>query len=48
MTYYVSALTNNKARLIAKEASVSCEATADMIAKAWEAEGFVIVRREEG
>lgn len=48
MTYFLIALTNDQARLIAKEARVTCEETADMIAAAWEAAGFIVVRRSEG
>lgn len=47
MTYFLTALTNDRARLIAKEARVSCPDTADLIATTWEAQGFVVVRREE-
>lgn len=48
MTHFITALTNDRARLIAKEARVSCTETADMIAAAaWEAAGFVVVRRNE-
>ena len=47
MTHFITALTNDRARLIAKEARVSCAETADMIAAAWETAGFVVVRHSE-
>lgn len=47
MTIYLSALSNDRARLIHKEARVTCAETADMIASTWDAAGFLVVRREE-
>lgn len=46
MTYYVTAHIDANL-LIAKEARVTCRATADMVAAAWEAEGFHVTRRQE-
>jgi len=48
MAYYVTALTNDRARLIVDEMRCSCEATADMVAQLWEDRGHIIVRRSEG
>lgn len=47
MTIYHYALSNDRARLCHKQASVSCANTADMIEAAWKAEGFIINRRSE-
>lgn len=47
MTYFLTALTNDRARLIATEARVTCAETAELIAKTWADQGFIIVRREE-
>lgn len=47
MTIFLTALEDTKARLIAKEARVTCAETADLIATTWEAAGFIVVRREE-
>lgn len=48
MTYYVTAMSNDKARLVHKTASVSCKTTADLIAETWKSEGFYIHRAVEG
>ncbi len=48
MTYYVTALTNDKARLIAKTMQTSDEMTAECVADIWASEGFVIARTTEG
>lgn len=48
MTYYITALTNNRAQLIAKEAQTTCKDTADTIAAAWVSAGYKISRREWG
>jgi hypothetical protein len=48
MTYFVTALTNDRARLIVKEMRVSDEMTADVVAGMWAAEGWIVVRRQEG
>lgn len=47
MTYFLTARSNDRARLIAKEARVTCAETADLIAKTWADQGLIIVRREE-
>ena len=48
MTIYLTALTNDRARLIAKEARFSNdERMADIVMGAWEAQGFIVVKREE-
>lgn len=44
MTIYLYALSNDRARLCHKQASVSCATTADMIEAAWKAEGFIVNR----
>jgi hypothetical protein len=48
MTYFVTALTNDRARLIVKEMRVSDKMTAEVVAGMWAAEGYIIFRREEG
>lgn len=51
MTYYLTALENTRARLIVKEArfsGVGAKADADAVADLWEAQGLIVVRREEG
>lgn len=48
MTYYVTALENTRARLIASETSTDSPIIADMIAAHYEAQGFVVVRRAVG
>ena len=48
MTYFVTALTNDKARLIEQELRTSDENAADMIATVWGNQGHIIVRRSEG
>ncbi len=49
MTYYVTALTNNKARLIVKKAQFTNDVdSADMIADLWADQGFSVIRSEEG
>lgn len=48
MTYYITAITNNSARLIVKKAEFTNDAdSADLIAKLWEQQGYVIIRKEE-
>jgi hypothetical protein len=47
MTYYVTALTNDKARLIAKEMRVSCKSTAETVAINWENQGYIVIERKE-
>jgi hypothetical protein len=48
MTDFITALTDDRARLIVKEARVSHDkAMADLIAKTWAEQGYVVVRREE-
>ena len=47
MTHFITALSNDRARLIHKEASVTCAKTADMIETAWKAEGFIVNRTVE-
>jgi hypothetical protein len=48
MTHFITALSNDRARLIHKEAQTTCENTAQMIAAAWVAQGFHVVRKSEG
>jgi hypothetical protein len=48
MTYYVTALTRDKARLIAKEMRVSCKDTAEAVATDWGKQGYIVVERKEG
>lgn len=46
MTYTITAVNEN--HVIYKKATVSCEDTAEMIATAWAALGFKILRAAEG
>jgi hypothetical protein len=48
MTYYVTALTNDRARLIVHELRTSDVAASDMIADHWLELGYIVIRREEG
>lgn len=48
MTYYVTALTNDKARLVAKELRVTCKDTAKSVAAAWMRKGYVVFQNEQG
>jgi len=48
MTITITALTNDRARLIVKRAQFDhCIKTADMVQAAWEAEGYIVLRSEE-
>lgn len=48
MTIFLTALTNDKARLIVKEARISHDPLlVTRIIQMWEAEGFIVVQREE-
>ena len=48
MTHYITALTNDKAKLIVKKAEfTNDEASADMIADLWAAQGFFVIRSSE-
>lgn len=47
MTYFITALTNNKAHLIVSETQTADKAIADMVAAAIEAQGHIVVRRQE-
>lgn len=48
MTYNLFAIENTKARLCAKQASISCKATAETVKQIWEAEGFDVRMTKEG
>lgn len=48
MTHFITALSNDRARFIHKEAQTTCEDTAQMIAAKWVADGFHVVRKSEG
>ena len=48
MTYFITALTNNNARLIESESRTTDEAIKDMIVVALEARGFIVTVRAEG
>lgn len=48
MTYFVTALENTRARLIASETRTNDAAVADMVAAHYEAQGFIVVRKVEG
>lgn len=50
MTYHITALTNNKARLISNEARISgvkADAARDALVALWTAQGYIVVVREE-
>ena len=47
MTYFVTALTNNEARLIVSETQTTDKAIADMVAAHLKVQGHIVVRREE-
>lgn len=47
MTHFITALSNDRARLIHKEAQTTCAKTADMIEAAWKTEGFIVNRTVE-
>lgn len=47
MTHFITALSNDRARVIQKEAQTTCAKTADMIEAAWKAEGFIVNRTVE-
>ncbi|KPQ16708.1 MAG: hypothetical protein HLUCCO18_07600 [Rhodobacteraceae bacterium HLUCCO18] len=47
MTIHLYALSNDRARLCHKQASVSCAETADMIEASWKAAGFIVNRVSE-
>jgi len=47
MTYYVTALTNNAAKLIEKTLCTNCKDTADAVEASWTELGFIVVRKEE-
>lgn len=47
MTIFLYALSNDRARLCHRQASVTCAKTADPLEAAWKAEGFVVNRTEE-
>lgn len=48
MTYFVTALTNDKARLIVSETQTTDKAIAEMVAAHLDAQGYIVVRRQEG
>lgn len=48
MTYFITALTNNKARLIVSETRTTDKAVAEMVRKHLEAEGHIVVIWSEG
>lgn len=47
MTHHLTALTEDRARLIAQEARTTCAETADLIERNWMAQGYRVVRRQE-
>lgn len=48
MTYYLTVLTNDKARLIVSETRSSDRNIVDMVANYYKAFGYILVRRQEG
>jgi hypothetical protein len=47
MTYYVYALTNDKAQLCVKTLQTNCKVTAESIAINWENMGYIVKERCE-
>lgn len=47
MTYFITALTNDKARLIVSETRTTDETIASFAQSCYEAKGYVVIRREE-
>lgn len=48
MTITITALTNDRARLIARQATfMGDEMTADMVADLWEDQGYIVTRSVE-
>jgi mitochondrial fission protein ELM1 len=47
MTYFVTALTNDAARLIVSETRTTDKIVAEMVAAHLEAQGYVVVRKQE-
>jgi len=47
MTYFVTALTNNNARLIVSETRTTDKVVADIVAAHLEAQGHIVVRKQE-
>lgn len=48
MTYFVTALTNDRAKLIVSETRTTDKAIAEMVASRIEAQGYVVVTSKEG
>lgn len=48
MTYFVTALTNDKSRLIVSETRTTDKAIAGMVAAHLGAQGHIVVRKQEG
>lgn len=48
MTYFITALENTKARLIASETRTTSKAIADLVAAELKAQGFIVIVRSEG
>lgn len=48
MTYFVTALENTAPRLIVNETRTTDKVIADMVAAHLEAQGFIVLRRQEG
>lgn len=47
MTFYVTARTDDRAKLIVHEARITSKQAADMIASFWTEQGYDVVRWEE-
>lgn len=52
MTYYVTAMNTHPTKghntTIEKTMQTSCSITAELVARTWEAEGYNVIRSEEG
>jgi hypothetical protein len=48
MTYFVTAYSNNKARLIEKTMRTNCQTTAETVADSWRGMGFIVGEHSEG
>lgn len=48
MTFFITALTNDKARLIVSETRTTDEGVAVLVINDYEARGYIVVTRQEG
>lgn len=48
MTFFITALTNDTARLIAGETRTTDRHIADLVAATYEKQGYIVIRRTDG